>query len=51
MLKEGIKTQINPYNIPGYLAEVDGKMYPSGYVSQGEHIIIDGILSKSLTEK
>ena len=51
MLKEGIKTQINPYNIPGYLAEVDGKMYPSGDVTQGEHIIIDGILSKVISRK
>ena len=49
--KKGQKTQLNPYNISGYLAEVDGKMYPSGDTSQGEHIIIDGILSKVISRK
>ena len=51
LLKENIKTQLCPYEIKGYLEEIDGKQYLDGNKEDGEYIIVDNILSKVIKRK
>ena len=50
-LEENKKYKLNPYSVKGYLKEIDSKMYLNGEASLGEHIIVDGILSKIISRK
>lgn len=47
----GTRIQICPFYDMGYLVEIGDKFYLNGDESLGEHIIIDGMLSKVLSRK